>query len=45
VVQGLEIKVTFLKHLRDEIAYAKVEDLIAQLHRDVREARSFFGEE
>jgi riboflavin kinase/FMN adenylyltransferase len=37
-----EIKVSFIKKLRDEMAFSKVEDLIKRMQQDVQEAREFF---
>ncbi len=37
-----EIKVSFLKKLRDEMAFNKVKDLIKRMQQDVQEAQEFF---
>jgi riboflavin kinase/FMN adenylyltransferase len=37
-----EIKVSFIKKLRDEMAFSRVEDLTKRMEQDVQEAREFF---
>jgi riboflavin kinase/FMN adenylyltransferase len=37
-----EIKVSFMKKLRDEMAFNKVGDLIKKMRQDVQEAKEFF---
>ncbi|MGH8678573.1 MAG: riboflavin kinase [Burkholderiales bacterium] len=39
---GRRIEVRFLEKLRDEEKYASVEELVAQIGRDVEAARSYF---
>ncbi len=39
---GVEVKLDFLKHVRDEKKFPSVEALVAQIHDDVAEARTYF---
>ncbi|MBX7257162.1 MAG: bifunctional riboflavin kinase/FAD synthetase [Candidatus Hydrogenedentes bacterium] len=41
-LEGREVEVAFLKRLRSEIRFPSVQDLIAQIQRDVAEVRAFF---
>jgi riboflavin kinase/FMN adenylyltransferase len=41
-IYGQTVKVAFLKKLRDEMKFADVEGLIAQIHQDVNSARAVF---
>ncbi|MGH8630536.1 MAG: bifunctional riboflavin kinase/FAD synthetase, partial [Burkholderiales bacterium] len=41
-IYGRRIGVRFLEKLRDEERYATLDELIAQIHRDVEQARSYF---
>lgn len=40
---GEEVRVSFLKHLREEKRFANLEELKAQIARDVMAARAYFG--
>ncbi len=40
---GAEIELIFRKRLRSEIKFPTVQDLIAQIHRDVEATRAFFN--
>ncbi len=37
-----EIKVSFMKKLRDEKTFSKIENLIKRIQQDVQEAKEFF---
>ena len=41
-ILGEEIKVSFMKKLRDEKAFSKIENLIKRIQQDVQEAKEFF---
>ena len=41
--EGVEVEVVFLKRLRSEIRFPSVQDLVAQLHKDVAMVRSYFA--
>jgi len=41
-IYGQTVKVAFLKRLRDEIKFADIVGLIAQIHEDVKNARAVF---
>lgn len=42
-IDGSEIEIVFHKRLRSEIKFPAVEDLIAQIHKDVEATRAYFG--
>jgi len=39
---GKEIRVSFLKRLRDEIKFSSVEELADRIKKDIKEARDYF---
>ena len=41
-IEGKEIELVFRQRLRSEIKLPTVQDLIAQIHRDVEATRTFF---
>lgn len=41
-ILGEEIRVSFVKKLRNEKTFSKVEDLIKRIQQDVQEAKEFF---
>ncbi len=41
---GEEGRVSFVRRLRDELAFSSVDDLVAQMHRDVADARAALDE-
>jgi riboflavin kinase/FMN adenylyltransferase len=43
-IYGEKVKLSFVKRIRDEKKFATVEDLIAQMHRDVDQAKAIFEE-
>ncbi len=43
-IYNADIKVTFLKRLREEITFKKKEDLINQIKSDIEQARKYFKE-
>lgn len=42
-IEGHEIELVFRERLRNEIKFPTVQDLIAQIHRDVEATRSYFS--
>ena len=38
-----KLDVDFIKKIRDEVAYDTAKDLVDQIHRDIQEARTYFG--
>ena len=42
-IYGQTIKLDFIKHLRDEKAFSKVDDLILQMNKDVEETRNILN--
>ena len=43
-IYGREMRVEFLKRLRGEETFADVDALAAQMHRDIQQAREYFGQ-
>jgi riboflavin kinase/FMN adenylyltransferase len=43
-IYGEAVKLSFVKRIRDEKKFSTVEDLIAQIHGDVEQARVIFKE-
>jgi riboflavin kinase/FMN adenylyltransferase len=43
-IYGQTVKLAFLRRIRDEMKFASVDDLIAQIHRDVSAAETIFRE-
>ena len=43
-IYGEAVKLSFVKRIRDEAKFATVEDLIAQIHEDVEQAKVIFKE-
>ncbi len=41
-IYGEEIRIDVLHRLRDELRFEKVDDLIAQMHRDIADTREYF---
>lgn len=44
VIYGEIIKQSFIKHLRDELKFDSIDELVEQMHQDVREARKILDE-
>jgi riboflavin kinase/FMN adenylyltransferase len=42
-IEDMDIEIIFRKRLRSEIKFSTVQDLIAQIHRDVEATRDFFA--
>lgn len=42
-IEGREIELIFRKRLRSEIKFPTIQDLIAQIHRDVQATRTYFA--
>jgi riboflavin kinase / FMN adenylyltransferase len=42
-IYGASVQLSFVKRIRDEIKFSSVSDLIAQIHRDVREAEAILS--
>jgi riboflavin kinase/FMN adenylyltransferase len=43
VTEEMQVEVTFLARIRDEVKFSSVEELRAQIQRDIAQARAYFS--
>jgi riboflavin kinase/FMN adenylyltransferase len=42
-IYGQEVRIDLLHRLRDELKFDSVDDLVAQMHRDIADTREYFA--